>query len=170
MFFKHRHYGRLVVIWAMIAGIPITWLDLTGWPERITSYVQILVMATGIILNMRHRTGALCNQCIQQMPLDGAEQAEKRHKVLKTLHALWEGQRMLWFLLVIMALIFAGTYAPDGALRHTADSFSLLPLVVLFIAYHIHERLQLWCPFCHWGNGGEEEPSPQVTPSSPVTA
>lgn len=170
--FKHRHYGRIVMIWAMLAGIPIIWMDLGGWPGKILSYAQLMVMTGGMLMSMRHRTAGLCEKCIEHMPLDGAEQAQKRQGALKTMHVLWQGrgQNMVWFLIGVVLLATAGAFAPAGVLRHMADSVMMLPLVALFIGYHVHERLQPWCPFCHWGNGGEEEPSPEITPSSPVLA
>lgn len=169
MFNKHRHYGRLVVIWAMLAGIPLVWLDLEGWVGKTLSTVQLFVMMGGILMLFQHGRGPLCEKCIDQMPLNGQEKAAQRRGVLKAMHTLWDGHNLLWFMLVIIALSFASVFIPSEVLRHTADTIMSLPLVLLFMGYHVHERLQPWCPFCRWGRGDEDEESPAPTPAQPST-
>jgi hypothetical protein len=109
----------------------------------------------------------LCERCIRDAPALGPERSVKRWKPL-----LWLFHRKLLFAIVFFLVCMNVGWAILGYKNEPRWQVLLGGLVLLSVALSWltlfqHRRLQPWCPYCHWDEGGEEEASP-VLPAHPV--
>lgn len=163
------HYWIQLLIAYDIATAPLLFLH-SSWFSVATNCVIVI---PGILLFMHglaHEV-KLCEPCQTKMPLDPAGHAVKRAKMLRAVHWLWVpvgGRRfsMSRGLLLYLLLFVVGFVLPSGPWWQignsaVADGF----FYGMIIMSRGHQRLQPWCPQCRWGDGGEEEISPEPAPS-----
>jgi hypothetical protein len=160
------HYGHRVLagILLLTAAMNLAGVDL-GWAATV---VLLPAMAAAIV-GQRIHDGRLCERCVTTMPLNGAERAERRRRILRTVHTTSEPIRlagrpivpplalyMLGGLAAVAVIVEAAGLERGGhaALALVAALF-YVPLAGLMLAISLHARLQPWCPYCRWGGGGD---------------
>lgn len=158
---KHRHWGGQVAIGALLGSVVTDWIPMPLWGHRIAGVIGILAIGAGAVMTASHRVGALCEDCIEAMPLDGPEAAQRRKGRLRLFHKIAEKPGGYIYLGTIAVLLTVGAFFKS----RSAPGLIMSGLAALCVAGHIglqllHQRLQPWCPFCHWDDGGEKEPSP----------
>ncbi|WP_328973356.1 hypothetical protein [Streptomyces sp. NBC_00239] len=185
--FRHRHYGDAVYVSAVIGVIAASWLVPAGSViGAAATGVAIAVMATGIVLRVRHRKGPLCDECIKEMPLDAADEAQNKprtHRQLALFHSAYgTGRRTQATGILTLLLTVAGCeplYLAVGAqlppeVPRTALSLALAACACSTLVMRTHNRFQPWCPFCRDdGRGGDDlepAPDPQGGLGRPVPA
>jgi hypothetical protein len=159
---KHRHWGQHIAIVLMLGLGGANWLPIGELGHRITNAVMIGLVTGAILVNYwMHLTGPLCEDCIKSMPLDGNEVAARRKPVLKAFHKVNEGHGRWGYFILLTGLAFL-TYAfkEYSAPYNVVNSALSFVIATAWWAVLVHRRLQPWCPFCHWDDGGEKEPSP----------
>jgi hypothetical protein len=136
------------------------------WPVLAAAVVVWAVAVTAQVADVRRHREALCERCIAVVPLDPQAAVARWKGVLRAHHAR-----------VAMVAMMATVVAWDGAFaafRHPpwwAYAVAVLAAVALGVSTLVtwqHRRLYPWCPFCHWDDGGDHEPSPDV-PAPSVT-
>lgn len=168
------HYWLRLMVGYDIVTAPLLWLH--GITFEAVSVVTVLPAVLLIMHGLRHEV-KLCEPCGTKIPLDGQAAAAGRRRTLRAVH--WLSRRHGFSMprlrlsfqanrntLLILAWVAGSYFLPTGPWwgvlgAIVVDTYfcSTIPL------YRIHQRLQPWCPQCHWGDGGDEEISPEPAPS-----
>lgn len=137
---------------------PTSWLIVTVW-----NGAYLATMIAEAIHNYRY----LCHRCAASTPLDGAAEAQRRHRSLNFLHAIAD-RRWLSMTLGIGFLVMIISPAPLVLVFGPQPWYvvcTALPLAWFGIQSFLllrHRPVQPWCPKCHWDDGGDDEESPIV--------
>ena len=104
----------------------------------------------------------LCERCIAASPLDPQKQVDKWKPALWASHSPW----ILTLPLIGVVAIFikSSSYSLPWIALHV---FGMILIFLTTIPERAHRKLYPWCPYCHWGDGGDEEIVPDV-PVSPL--
>jgi hypothetical protein len=112
---------------------------------------------------------SLCLLDVQQAPLLDPQGAATRYR--RRLRLRHSRRAMVLSLVPMLWVILQpslGPFLPSWA------RLALIPVAGAIIAWTIylsvvcvstHRRLEPWCPYCHWGDGGDEEVAPQPDPA-----
>lgn len=102
----------------------------------------------------------LCERCISAAPLDPQAQVKRWDKALRLSH----GKRLIIGIGVIVAVkvLVLDHLFGTGTWAYAMDGTVLFTLGVTGAAQDLHRKLQPWCPYCHWDDGGKAEIVPQV--------
>lgn len=169
--FKHRHYGVRVMVLGVIAADVCGWIPLPDVAARIAAAASVWIMCAGILLVTSHRTGALCETCISEMPLDPETQAERKRTWLLVSHVGAGSRRQaiaLWgpFFVLSVANWFLLHGVAYQVVRDALDAILALSLWSVMV----HGKLGPWCPFCRKPGGGDGEDEVVPDPASPQFA
>lgn len=162
----------------MIKYLPIffaleIFIDGSGLSWRVTAFniIGVFFLLSAIYLLSRHDS-KLCESCIEETPINGEQLVEVswRRKCLHMIHLL-NSLRMMIFILTgffAVQLLFS-LIADRHYISHLLSNIITAVLTDLWCllywtADRQHRRLIMWCPWCHWGNGGdyEEVPDPSL--------
>ena len=170
--YGHRVFaGILLVLAALnIAGVDVAW----------GSWVGLAAMVVAVA-GQRFHDGRICERCVATMPLNGAERAERRRRILRAVHTMRETVYLAGRPIAPPVALYAlGAAAAVAVICETAGLerggrpsltlFAVLyyvPMAGLMLALSMHARLQPWCPYCRWGRGddGPHEEAPDPDPS-----
>lgn len=161
---RYGHYGYVILAtMALTLAVLGLFVD-ERHPSTLMRVQSAGVVAFGYLalyMNSRMHYQHLCEVCAERMPLNGNDAATKYRRALRITHMFGENRRRAFQLIgVIWAYIIASVLLHSGLF----DKITQIPLTlaagVLLLSIHVHYMLQLWCPWCHWGDGGREEPSP----------
>jgi hypothetical protein len=167
---KHRHYGEYALLVITILGFMSMWVPLSDLWTRISGTAMVFAVFGCFLVTRAHRYGALCEDCIGDMPLDGQAAAKRRKWMLSLFHKTVEPKRNVYvltgclYVLVGLSLLgnhFAGERSWQSGLPLTVVYVFLVSQMILSMG---HRRLQPWCPWCHWDDHGDrtETPTPVV--------
>jgi hypothetical protein len=166
-FLAHYPLQVAVVLIALDVGarFPMT---LSAVPWVLAAVVFALFVAF-LYSQFRHQQAGLCEQCAKDTPLDPQKAVNQRMRWLKLTHKLFDTKWRRVVGLLPLGIALAG-WVTIGWFHLgwiTAPLFwaAMLGPAVLV---RIHNPLQPWCPFCHWDDGGDEEPSPEPTPDPSI--
>lgn len=179
---KHTHYGTMILLAGLLVSAGVEFIPLPSPWHSISDYALFLPIIAGFAMSMKHGRN-LCERCIEEMPLDPEAAVKKRRWVLRTCHFLSEVRHvprlrkpvhytsMHALLLVLILLSVVCSFVFGRSLITTASGSLISLLMVAGIGSNItHARLQLWCPWCGYGRGGDDEREDTPTPSEPVNA
>lgn len=110
-----------------------------------------------IMADLQCHRWQLCERCISHAPALNPQAAVDRWR-----RALWlsHRQRLLMGLMATsVALIFISATGHQPW-HYAIDVLALVILAGVTVTRYEHGRLQPWCPYCHWGDGGGEEVAP----------
>jgi hypothetical protein len=160
---KHRHWGEHAMIAIMLIGAAVDWTPVSDTTSSIIGWVVGGAMVVAFIVHLSHLRGALCEDCMEAMPLDGHEAARQRKPLLRGFHRLYDGKNTMPLVLlgmvgitVLNSFLFKERSAPNLVVNNLIT----LGIIGIYVVNGVHRRLHPWCPWCHWDDGGEEEPSP----------
>jgi hypothetical protein len=164
MLVGHYSWVLLVTLVALTAAADATnrgvgWLDLVTVIAWGTWWVSLL------LVDKRYHAPRLCERCIAATPLDPQASVDRWLRFLRMEHETGR-----WFL--VMAAVFGLDVWVDSWhhwLGDVTDFMLMAVLATVYAAEYIHRRLYPWCPFCHWGDGGDHEAAPDV-PAPTVSA
>lgn len=139
--------------------------DLLGWPGGGVSFVfDVLTSAWAwtiwceITVHSRH----LCERCAAETPLDPQRSIDRWRPALFGFHrGVLQGALvavLAWA--AVTTVVFHGPHWPYWAC--VADACLQAAIAVTLFGSYKHSRLQPWCPYCHWDDGGDAEVSPDV--------
>lgn len=119
-------------------------------------------------LSSFYHDAKLCERCVAASPLDPQAAVDRWILMLR-----WE-HLQLWKTISLLGsgtwLAFLGRYNHVPPWWYWIPGTVLVPLFIsVFVSSRQHRRLYPWCPFCHWGDGGDEEAVPDV-PAPTVSA
>jgi hypothetical protein len=165
--FFHRisHYAMSFFLAMQIGIMTLAVLDIfteaNPWVVVIVGFGVFFAGVIGIITWLIHRRRLLCEECIEQMPLDGAEKAAQWDRHLATVHVLdhW------WGLLLVLAYLGSGYILEPLIGRPGSDIFSSGIAVWYLWSIIRHAKVVPWCKRCGWDEGGGEEWVPEPDPS-----
>lgn len=145
----------VVDVGTRLPGVPSA-VDLAG---GIACISLLVAWTTSDVLHLRRR---LCLRCARATPLDPQAAVAKKMRWLRLYHYTTE-RPWLWAgtLIVLVAPIYV------FGLKWLSP-LVWIPAVGLPVLAWVHMPLQPWCPFCHWDDGGDEEPSPEPTPDPSI--
>lgn len=173
---RHRHYGSTiegVAVVVVITALLVTSGTRAAW---IAAAIGQSLMFVPTVMQIRHRWGPPCAECVRVMPLNPGESAREPGRSRRALRAFHAGTETLprFFLGVAVALVllvlgtrwFYTVLGMDGA---AAWSNVFLSLGLGYTATvnwltRTHNRLGPWCPYCDDEDGDEDE-EPAVDPS-----
>lgn len=167
---KHRHWGEHALVGAMVVGSASDWTPVSDKVSDIIGWMVGGAMIVAFVVHFSHLRGALCEDCIKAMPLDGHETARRRKPLLWAYHRLYDSRNTMLY--VLLGLVAVSALAGNFLEKRSAPSLILFNLVTLgiigiYVANGVHRRLQPWCPYCRWGRDDEDE---TVAPApAPVT-
>jgi len=139
---------------------------MAAWPGHI--YFAALVGAFIWLWRAQSRHDrSLCITCIRRMPDDPAAAVAKHVRAILVIHlrrVLYLRRTVFVAILVVLfvALLLGGLLG--GALGGLAVAIGFMFSIVMGWSSEWHRRLQPWCPFCRWGDGGDHESSPTPDP------
>lgn len=159
--------------WIWLSVIPLFYLTnprlILGenppfWPSLLLALPTALVLAIAIMVDYWH-VYAMCPVCARKVPIDPEAKIKKHHWKLATIH--WAAEkhaktysRVSWGLIIL-------SFVPHFGLHIVG--FILVFLLRAFMGWMliVHYPLTPWCPYCRgrWGDGGEEEKTPNPDPS-----
>lgn len=153
------HYSD-VMIWGFIAAVILG--DATGnsigWIEDTGAVVCGFWVLTKLADSRVHME-RLCERCAAATPLD-CQAAVRRWK-----RALWwrhQRKAQLAVFIVMAAIFLLDAIAGKHVWVYAVHAFGFLVLGLTTIPAWQHRRLQPWCPYCRWDDGGDEEVAPDV--------
>jgi len=169
---KHRHWGEHALIALIGFGAVIDWFPVSDQFSNVSGWVIGGVMIGAFLVHFGHLRGALCEDCIAAMPLDGHEAARSRKVFLRAFHKLHDGPYAMLLLLVgMVAMMFVGGIFEKRSIPYLLVYSAVnLVLVGFYLTLGIHRRLQPWCPQCHWGRDDDDEETEAPTPDPVTTA
>lgn len=149
--------------------------DVLGLPLLLGSVAVIATgtLFTALVSDLVVHQRSLCERCIREAPvLDPQSAVIRWHRVLRLFHRLWLSAALMGAS-VVLDVTLPGVYAADrrignGWLWQQGPNVLMLIGLLYFVGLAWqHRRLQPWCPYCGWDEGGDAENVPPV-PSEPV--
>jgi hypothetical protein len=161
------HYGYLGLAVLVVTSVadnatahhirPLGWAASVSWG----------LWAAGMMLDARFHRSHLCERCVAETPLDWQRAVDRWDR------ALWLHHAAGWQVLVLLPL--GGTYfwvmftQRPGPLIYVLGGVLIVVIGIISGVDYKHRRLYPWCPYCHWGDGGDPEPSPEPEPAPAVS-
>ncbi|MFJ8017685.1 hypothetical protein [Streptomyces sp. NPDC096339] len=179
---RHRHYGDFLQVFT--AAVVICSLAVTSTYTLFglaAGLFGIVFMSISMLMQVRHWSGPLCEECIKAMPLNPAESAQSQRLskwALRAFHSIHATNLRhlaataavcLWVLGCAPMYVLLGI---DGAEAFADVCLSLGLVFNLATVWMLrtHNRLAPWCPYCdddedHDSSvpdptGGRDEPVP----------
>jgi hypothetical protein len=155
------HIAPIGYLAIVIAFVPI---DLIVSPSlRIWVGAPTLALAVPLLLAHRAHELALCEICATRTPLNGSDAAQRNKIQLRLFH---KGRTIAYVMVAMLAAVIGASWIlhwPE-IIGHLAFNISFVETAVSMHVSITHNLLKPWCPWCHWGGGGDHEPSPEPTP------
>jgi hypothetical protein len=154
----------------LLASVPFTAADIVtgysvGWIVVLNDVTMFAWITALICEFLRHQDG-LCERCIREAPTLNPEPPLRRWH-----WALWcRHQRRLMIALsggYLAWILYADAQRHPQPWQVALDVAALLLVVVIWFILLQHRRLEPWCPYCHWGRGGDHETAP-APPEEPA--
>jgi hypothetical protein len=163
------HVQKYILPVAMVAIVPGFLFPQIGGLGALSSAVSVAWAVSMLAVFVHDRSTALCLRCLEEIPGDSPQRAQRRKLVLRFHH--FTGLRVV--LLVEVALFFAGPIVLIFALG-LRDAGSLLMVLGVLWGFQLPVRrgsqLRPWCTYCRgWDGGGDCEPSPDPVTSGTKT-
>lgn len=171
---RFAHYSRRYTPWILVGSIGWSYIPVHGNPMwwRIAGVVFVYAVLYSLWAGVGH-TARLCEYCIREFPLNGAEMAAQRRRRLWVNHFRWK--RWVFGPLIAEAVIF---YAgPHVGLRGTWNVVAWTPFALAYAwaqqrYFLTHDKLAAWCPWCRHNRPPQDVPTPDPDPAEgkPVPA
>ncbi|MCX5377302.1 hypothetical protein [Streptomyces sp. NBC_00091] len=170
---RHRHFGYRLEQFGfllLLCALAATWK--TSWGPLVALPGQMLVVFSNA-MQVRHRLGPPCTECVKEMPLNPEETAQGHRSsrtALRAAHSLLviTGVGLLSVGLQAVSLWLQLEVLGTGRTSWTAYIFlSLgigLTLATNWMTY-THNRLMPWCPYCRDDDDDDDEESPTPSPA-----
>lgn len=164
-------------IWDLIAHLqPLIWWFSAGSavvtaivPDLVGSWAAwtiSLSLLLAIVAGIKHQR-SLCARCAAATPLNTEAAVEKDGRWLRMFHWLYEHSRLASWGLV--GLIAAEVVVSGGLGQAVGALVNVLLGLQVFLGLK-HRVLAPWCPWCHWGGGGDDEVAPEPAPPPSIVA
>jgi SNF family Na+-dependent transporter len=169
------HYASLALLATVALAVAD---DATG--QRVTALVwtagvAFIVCIASMFVGFGYHSARLCERCIAASPLDPQAAVDRWDLVLRFDHE--NGRKFLAYV-ILFAVDIAANWR-DGSSwlgpvhsnwwGYVADIVFVLFIGVVYGAEYRHRRLYPWCPYCHWGSGGDHEPKMVDDPDPAVS-
>jgi hypothetical protein len=143
------HWGAGILIASTVAAIGLGVRPLpAGTPIALLVPLLLVTLLVFSWIRMREHDRRLCEFCVQSMPLDAAEIAERMHRRFSVAHL---GQRRELVLLYMTILVGSNGLLLAGTIGHFVWALVQASMIYLVLAYSGHRRFQPWCPQCRGG-------------------
>lgn len=165
------HAEKYILPVAMVAIIPGFLFPQIGGLGVLSAAAAVAWTVSMLAVFVHDRGTALCFRCLEEIPGDSPQRAQRRELVLWFHHLTCRRG----VLLVEVALFFAGPYVLIFALGLREAGSLLMAIGVLWGvscagATWQHRQLRPWCSFCRGGDdGGDYEPAPDPVTSGTKT-
>lgn len=167
----HRHLGLPLYTASIVISHVVAWTLPDGFLGLAASTAATALIIVGVFFWLAHSRGALCETCVEQMPLDADGQAQRRGVWLRHHHRVRATPRRVVVLTVVWVALLLGSSLLGGGPAERAAHDVLMAVVILDMwATEIHGRLSPWCPQCRGDGGWDEDEVVAPAPSTPQTA
>lgn len=164
------HYAFRIVLPVCVAAFIAR--DALGNPQGSVSFLFDSISACwcwAVWCEIRVHSRHLCERCAAKTPLDPQRAITRWRLALLGYH---RGVLQAAFIAVLSwialtAILFRGPQWPYWADLADIGIQVFIATVILFSWKH--SRLQPWCPYCRWGDGGEPETVPGPDPDLELT-
>ena len=157
-----HHSIHIMLVYAPLAVAA----NLAQWAVFVALPAAAAVAAVAWLVSLmaqgNYHDERLCEKCIHATPLDTQKAVSRWKPALKISHMHKVG--LVFFLLVSVFFVISIFYSPKPTPWWiiVINLATIAGIVVYFGAQHVHRKLYPWCPYCHWGDGGDEEISPDL--------
>lgn len=156
---RHRHYGAMIYICALVGGTVLTWVPIARWASDSAALAMPSLMLVGFMYMQSHRRH-LCETCIAELPLDPEKAVTRNRPWLWYAHLLNDtGVRVLVQLTAVLALILVCRLVLHGPVANVGLTVYGIYMVAGMWSTTVHTRLNAWCPWCNDPDDGDEEPA-----------
>jgi hypothetical protein len=138
----------------------------TTWVAFLDLFLGLLLLVCYLVSIQHQVTARLCIRCMEEVPVDASERAQRQHLWLRIQHM--SGKTML----IILAVLLAPPWLASAFLDLSERGQSLLGLGLdvwtfsLMYSMWLHHRLRPWCPYCRrWDDDGDAEWVPDPVPA-----
>jgi hypothetical protein len=171
------HYASLALLAAVTLIVANDATD-----QRYTALVWVtniafLACVAVMFASFGYHNARLCERCITATPLDPQAAVRRWDAALRFDHM--KRLKLLAYIVLLGADIAAGWHGWSsggwGVGQHlhwwgdVADIVFVVFLGAIYGAEFRHRRLYPWCPYCHWGGGGDHEPKMVDVPDPAVS-
>lgn len=158
------HYGPPVFL--VFVAWSIT-LDCGVHPPGALIVISAVAMIATILAQWGYHDRRLCERCIAAAPALNPDAAVARwDPALRVCH---RPKRVVATLSVLLLAGLVASAALRGWPSGLLNGITITLIGAASTAQWQHTRLQPWCPYCHWGDGGDEETVPDPDPSATMT-
>lgn len=147
------------------------------------SWAYTILFLGALACNILFHQGRLCELCARAVPLDPQSVVERDRMWLRLYHSVYTNVfirvrghsipfplRIFLYMLTLLGIMAAIRFTIDpGEVGSDLTSLFVysIPIAAVFWSSFRHDRLHLWCPFCRWGRGDDEEvTTPEPDPAA----
>lgn len=165
----HQPYGWFVVTVVLDTGYALL-RNHTRLGSAVLGTLVIMLFFVSLFATAVHRLD-VCGRCLDEVPLDGTQEALEHHRALTWTHRIYDRHVHLGqFTLSVWPTAFIMGWWIFGAIAHSKNFFVYEAVELVFWTWilitwtieHQHNRLYPWCPQCHNNGRDGREESPQV--------
>lgn len=152
------HYHERIILAAIALAIAD---DLSGRPAILAAAVAVMFVAwfAAFLFGAQRHDRSLCERCISEAPTLNPQGAVERWK--RMLWAFHQKRANIILLGIVLAWIIGSTqFRHEPLWARGLDAAGMVVLGYSYVRDRVHRRLYPWCPYCHWGDGGDEEVAP----------
>lgn len=157
-----------VPIAVVLAALGAVWMTLVPDESRWNTWIGLAMIAVVVwwSLQLAFHGGRMCLDCAADVPLDPQVTVDRRRRRLAAFHWFYASARWhRYTLTAVTVALVSGHFA--GPVGWWLSGLAYFPLIVDAVLITTHHKLTPWCPLCRrgWGDGGDEEPSPDPEPA-----
>lgn len=160
---RHRHYGSHAIAACLVLGMVVRPMTFLGAVYNPLIGLLSTVVFAAVVVAYRHYHGPLCEQCVAAMPLDPQARADRVKALLRFAHAVADGGYLRRIVYGILASLYVlAAWVPvlldvPFAVEVTTYEVFTLYVLVMYVSIYLHNRFQLWCPYCRHGGGDDRK-------------
>jgi hypothetical protein len=136
----------------------------------------IALFFAAIFATAVHRTD-VCWRCIDEVPLDGTQEAQEHHRALTWTHRIYDRTLYLWGVRITVwptafwvgwVVLTLSVPTQNFIVYEVVELGFWAWILITWTIEHQHNRLYPWCPQCHDDGWDGREESPKVPDPAPA--
>lgn len=164
---------RQVVIMLLVGYITTFSTLILSSSNLLVSLPIIFIIVMNTYSSVRHDRSMMCIKCMQNMPCNGGEQAQKKIKSLIVFHFFSQSLMRAIFIEIAALVLYSILNRAHIYFGNNSNSYITIGNIIFWTYIYIvekinwtHHQLRPWCPYCKdWGWGDsiiEPDPSPTL--------
>lgn len=161
------HLLRYILPVALAVRIATYFFYDDRWAQRVDAAFSVAFLVVIVLFFYHQSAPRLCVKCMEEVPPDAAERAERRRFFLWFHHAV---ETYRWRSIVIYLGLVAIYFLGDRYGSYLVRVLTNIPIDAVFFSLvysgWVHHRLRPWCPYCRrWDDDGPAERIPDPDPA-----